>query len=1004
MSEQADHERAVPNGARLALLPARVALTLLLWLAAAIGVTGSAMAGPIASLSAYRLNFAPQAVGTTSDPQTVILTNQGDAPLTISDIALDSADFAITAGSGPGTLLPGTSRTVEIRYTPHNSLRRVGILQVASDAPGSPHCIGLFGAEDTQPGPRVSLGGLFADLGFEPVGTTMSTGTFLENLGNAPLTIRSVTITGEHAGDFSLISGGQPGILTPGTRRTISVRFHQSAYGARNALLVIDDDAPGSPHTFAMFSTNPTGPAPVISPTSLQMGQQPVGSTSTPQIVTLTNTGTTPLHIHSVAVGGGVREQFVVVSGGEPGFVQPGESRTIRVAFAPYANGGSSQYDASHGNPILLIAHSALGADQGPVQIPLTGTSTVPQAVPSTYNLPFTSQRLATSSDTQTVTLTNNGTAPLVIAGLKLTGPNAPEFIISPGAVGHVLAPGDSVPVNARFAPTGIGARSAALQIETNLYDSPLVVNLTGTGVMPVLRLSQDSLGFGPEPVGLTGSRALLLQNTGNAPLQVSSLAFTGSNAAEFALAFGTPASTTLQPGDMTLLNIEFSPTATGPRSATLVITDDAVGSPHTVQFTGTGTEPLFTLSAAALMFHIQPTGTVPPPQTVTFTNGGDAPLAIDGVALTGPDAARFQIISDSGEKSLNPGASRSVQISFNPTTVTIARARRWWGQEARITAARIASVGYSATLEIKHNDPRPGSPRQVMLTALPAGQAPPVGPTGLSARAASAREIDPTWADNSDNEQAFAIWRRDGTGDWHRVGVVVPNVTRFADLGLLPGSAYTYRVRATTGDFASPWSNEVTATTPPLLPAPPSHMVATVRSSAEVELTWTTGGGDETGLSIFRRAGMGEWQRIAVVAPQVTRYFDRGVQAGVSYSYRLRSHTSSRVSAWTNEASVTPRDQQPVAPLNLRAPVVSVGEVDLTWESGGGNETGVAIFRRAGSGEWERIGVVAPTSTRYADRSVTAGTSYAYRVRTHNRTLVSAWTNEVSVSTPPAP
>jgi hypothetical protein len=73
------------------------------------------------------------------------------------------------------------------------------------------------------------------------------------------------------------------------------------------------------------------------------------------------------------------------------------------------------------------------------------------------------------------------------------------------------------------------------------------------------------------------------------------------------------------------------------------------------------------------------------------------------------------------------------------------------------------------------------------------------------------------------------------------------------------------------------------------------------------VELTWTAGGGDETGVAIFRRTGTGAWQRIAVVAPQVTRYLDRSVQAGGSYSYRLRSHTDVRVSAWTNEVSVTP-------------------------------------------------------------------------------------------------
>jgi hypothetical protein len=196
------------------------------------------MAGPIASLSAYRLNFAPQAIGTTSDPQSVVLTNTGDAPLSITDITVDSAEFAITAGSGPGTLLPGTSRTVEIRYSPQNILRRHAILSVNSDAPDSPHCVGLFGAEDPRPGPRVSMSPNYGDLGFEPVGTTSFSGVYLTNYGNTPLTIRSVTLSGEHASDFSLYSGGEAGTVAPGTYRLIRVQFHQSAYGARNGLLV----------------------------------------------------------------------------------------------------------------------------------------------------------------------------------------------------------------------------------------------------------------------------------------------------------------------------------------------------------------------------------------------------------------------------------------------------------------------------------------------------------------------------------------------------------------------------------------------------------------------------------------------------------------------------------------------------------------------------------------------------------------------------------------------
>jgi hypothetical protein len=256
----------------LCTAPVRRALLGLLLL---IGIAGSSFAGPAVSLSAHRLEFAPQPLGSSSDPQSVLLANIGDAPLTIGSTSLDSEDFALTAGSGGGILLPGATRTFEITYTPRNLGRRNGILMIATDAPGSPMAVGLFGQEDPRPSPRAYMSPDYGDLGFEPVGSIMGAGVLFHNVGNAPLTLRRVTVVGEHAGDFRLLEGGQPGIVPPGMNRVIRLQFQQSAYGARNALLVIESDAPGSPHTYAMSSSNPEGRTAVISPQRVEFGEQP---------------------------------------------------------------------------------------------------------------------------------------------------------------------------------------------------------------------------------------------------------------------------------------------------------------------------------------------------------------------------------------------------------------------------------------------------------------------------------------------------------------------------------------------------------------------------------------------------------------------------------------------------------------------------------------------------------------------------------------------------------
>src|SRR5260370_1378097 len=55
-----------------------------------------------------------------------------------------------------------------------------------------------------------------------------------------------------------------------------------------------------------------------------------------------------------------------------------------------------------------------------------------------------------------------------------------------------------------------------------------------------------------------------------------------------------------------------------------------------------------------------------------------------------------------------------------------------------------------------------------------------PAAPSGLAAQAASVSEIDLAWTGGGGNERAFAIWRKEESGDWHRVGVGAPQTTQF--------------------------------------------------------------------------------------------------------------------------------------------------------------------------------------------------------------------------------
>jgi DNA-binding beta-propeller fold protein YncE len=88
-------------------------------------------------------------------------------------------------------------------------------------------------------------------------------------------------------------------------------------------------------------------------------------------------------------------------------------------------------------------------------------------------------------------------------------------------------------------------------------------------------------------------------------------------------------------------------------------------------------------------------------------------------------------------------------------------------------------------------------------------------------------------------------------------------------------------------------------------------------------------------------------------------------------------------------------------APAGLSARAVTPTRVDLSWAAPVSSATGIGIWRKRSGGDWERVGVAAPSVTHFSDRSVNPSTTYTYRVRAHNDHVASAWSNEAVVTTP---
>ena len=279
---------------------------------------------PSVSVSPAALQYSPQLIGSTSQPQTVLLRNMGSSPLTISSITI-SGDFAGTDTCGSSVPAAG-SCTFSVTFTPTAVGPRPASILLQDDAAGSPHAIDLNGD---------GLGAVVltpASLGFSntQVGTSSTALlTTLTNNGNAAVHISSIQVTG----DYSQTSNcADP--LASGATCTINVTFAPTASGTRPGTLTINDDATGSPQTGQLTGTGYTTAGAVVSPSNLAFPNVPLGSSSAAQSVSLSSTGSGALHITSIQATGDYSQTNNCAT-----TLATGAACTISVTFSPTASG-----------------------------------------------------------------------------------------------------------------------------------------------------------------------------------------------------------------------------------------------------------------------------------------------------------------------------------------------------------------------------------------------------------------------------------------------------------------------------------------------------------------------------------------------------------------------------------------------------------------------------------------------------------------------------------------
>jgi probable HAF family extracellular repeat protein len=276
----------------------------------------------------------------------------------------------------------------------------------------------------------------------------------------------------QHASSVTELANERPKIILPENIREVlrqSVKpFRLGRWpthtGPRTASVTITDNASGSPQAIALSGTGVvSGSNATLAPTSLTFATQPLGTTSSAETVTLSNSGTATFNITSISFTGADPGDFAQTNTCGSS-VAAGASCTISVTFTPEA---INTRTAS-----LSVSDDAPGSPQ---TVSLSGTGTEVKLVPSSL-LFICEQRHNCPPPAGTVTLTNVGSTTLGITTVRITG----SFYQTNTCENSSLGSGDSCTITVTFTGSECFLSKGAVSISDNGGASPQQVILSG--------------------------------------------------------------------------------------------------------------------------------------------------------------------------------------------------------------------------------------------------------------------------------------------------------------------------------------------------------------------------------------------------------------------------------------------------------------------------------------------------------------------------------------------
>jgi hypothetical protein len=280
--------------------------------------------------------------------------------------------------------------------------------------------------------------------------------------------------------------------------------------------------------------------------------------------------------------------------------------------------------------------------------------------------------------------------------------------------------------------------------------------------------------------------------------------------------------------------------------------------------------------------------------------------------------------------------------------------------------------------------------------------------PSNLRITGANLTTINFAWNDNSSDETQFQLEKSLDGSTWEHINNYFGTWTSGSSSAMLCNTSYYFRLRAVRhlsysfpADY-SDYSNIITGQTTGCMPATPSGMSYTSRTSSSISLAWTDNATDETSYRVYRGGVF-----FTTLPANTTTFTDTGLSCRTVYQYYVIAHRASDNTTSYASPTVTISTHD-CPPSHLRITANTATTVRLAWNDNMNGEDNYRLERSQDGGtSWTQIVSLSMDSKVYTDTPPTCNVEYHYRVRAYDYDYYSEYSNIVAYYRPcnfPAP